>query len=236
MPIASMRLRGAHAPGFVSLVLASLPRWYYRLDEVTGSTAANQTGGLPGSYLTTFTLAQPPLRPAGGTSVAFNGSGSGVDIPASLFQSLSTSELSLITIVKPGALTGARQIVSMDQGSNSSRRWQWRLNGANVEFIKTTGTIQTVSAAHGMTAGMPYLLGLDVSSLGVVTFYRNGTEIPLGSVAPAEYSAPSSSPLSMRINRRAEGEGTTNTFSDTALFDHVLGPSVHASLAAASGL
>lgn len=61
---------------YAAEVLADSPLAYWKLDETSGTTAADSSGNsLAGTYSGGYTLNQPPLGTGTGASVTFNGSG-----------------------------------------------------------------------------------------------------------------------------------------------------------------
>ena len=187
-------------------------------------------------YVAPYQLGRDPIYIGGGPAVHIGDGAGALAVPPTLFQAGTSKEISIVSIARFAEAGVVRQIVSMDRNFDAARRWQWRLAAGNMEFIKTVGTVESVSGPHGIAAGQAAMFGVEVTSAGAVRGYVNGTLVMTGSVEPAEYSAPTASTIRMMIGRREELEARDATFSDTALFDRALGPTVHAQLAAAARL
>ncbi|KRD70793.1 hypothetical protein ASE45_02740 [Lysobacter sp. Root96] len=131
-------------------------------------------------------------------------------IPATMEQ------MTLGVIVKPAALTGLRHLVNRDNDAGGGRRWQFRLNGSSVQFVKIPGSAQTVSATHGMSVGQAHLLMVTITAGGTVKLFGNGALLGSGSVTPlTNYGGGG---LDMLVaNRGLLTEGTDNTYSEAFL-------------------
>ncbi len=72
---------GSTAPSYRTTVLADNPVSYWRLGESSGTTAADEQGTNPGTYVGSPTLGQPGLLTGDpNTAVAFNGSSAKVEV------------------------------------------------------------------------------------------------------------------------------------------------------------
>lgn len=201
------------------LILADSPAFYLRHGEASGTVAENEVSA-DGTYWTTATLGGGALYTGGPTSVAFSGTTGGCNIPASVMPASSAAALTLVTIMKPGAISGTRFIISRDD-DGGPRLWQWRLNGANMEWVKIVGGVTTSARAHGLSAGVAAMLGVTVTSGGVVSLFVNGSRLGATfTIAAANYGDNSEE---ISINRRETlSEGTSNSFSESAGFTTAL--------------
>lgn len=218
--------------GLPGLILADSPSFYYRHDEPSGTTLVG-TVGANGTYVSP-TLNQPALYAGGPTSVFFPGSGNYALIPASVMPAGTVPAISLVTIFRTNSVTGTIQLLTRDS-SGGARIWQFRILGSNLEWVKITGAVETVSRAHGMVANTVYMLGVDVSATGVVKLYVNGIQLGTdGAVTAVNYG---DATREIAINNRVGlSEGRNSSFSESCGFNHVLGPARHAQYAAAAGL
>ena len=92
----------ASGNSYAQRVLGDSPVSYWRLDESSGTTAADQLGLNPGTYSGGYTLGVPGAI-AGDSAVAFNGSTGTVTVPNS--SSLQTGDVfSLEAWIKPARL------------------------------------------------------------------------------------------------------------------------------------
>lgn len=77
---------GLYVPGggadYAAEVLADSPVSYWKLDETSGTTAADATGGNNGTYTGGYTLNQPGIPSAGRPAVLFNGSSGYISLGA----------------------------------------------------------------------------------------------------------------------------------------------------------
>ena len=77
---------GLSAPGggadYAAEVLADSPVSYWKLDETSGTTATDATGGNNGTYMGGYTLNQPGIPSAGRPAVLFNGSSGYISLGA----------------------------------------------------------------------------------------------------------------------------------------------------------
>lgn len=179
-------LNGAGAPppsGLPGEILADSPAFYFRLNETSGTTANNETGGPDATY-SGVTLNQPALYPGGDPSIRFTGGVEFVAIPASTL-TVATS-LTLMCIISPVSVAGTQSIITRDNGS-SLRFWQWRMNGTDLQWVKIVGGVQVVTAVGVMAIGVPTMLHVVIDAAGAIELFQDGASIHTDTMAAADY-------------------------------------------------
>lgn len=212
-------------------IMADSPALYYRHAEASGSTMVAEVG-TNGSYISSPPLGQTPLYTGGPTCFLASSSRYG-EVGFDSFP-MALTAFSIVTVAKFNNLTGFRGIISRDTGGGD-RKWQWRMNGTQMEFVKIVGGVQTAVQAAALTQGISYIIGLTVSAAGQVKFYVNGANIFTGSVSAANYG---SSSTEIEIGYMTGGGGATADayFSESAIFSTVLSADRMTAYATASGL
>lgn len=227
---------GAAGSGGGSLydeIMADSPAYYFRHSEASGSVMENEVG-TDGVYMAGgITLGSAALYAGGPTSVRIpssGGSGYGAKNGGTL---PSLTEITLMTIVQFTSLSaGLRALISSDIGSGADRKWQWRMSGSTMQFIKVAGP-QTVQSALSVTTGTPYMLHVTVSSGGLVTFYVNGTSVHSASISAHDYGSVAEN---IQIGLNSAGAGYINGFlSESAIFPTALSGARVSAHAAAAG-
>jgi hypothetical protein len=202
------------AAGGLSLfaeVMADSPFMYLRLGEASGTNADNEVGATDGTYSGSYSLANAALYSGGPTSMAITANTGRCTWPGTSVPAL--NQMTIGCIVRPNAVTGIRQLISRDIDAGT-RFWQYRTNGANLEFVKITGGVQTVSVAHGMSATTAYILHARVTSGGSVSLFKNGALLTTGSVTAANYGGSAATNIVIG-NRSTNNEGqTSDRFSE----------------------
>lgn len=126
---------------YASEVLADAPRAYWRLGDASGTTMTDSSGNARhGTYFGSPTLGTVGLLTGDGdTAITFDG----IDDFGHLADATWMDTGSALTVeawIKTTA-TSIRQIISRDDGSGS-RSFQFRTNGASLEFVKiASGTV-----------------------------------------------------------------------------------------------
>lgn len=213
--------------------MAQSPIHYYRNGESSGTVMMNEVGP-NGGYSPGLSLGNTPLYPTGLTSVGGNFSGSALAATAVGSIPSTLTAMTLITIVRPTDLTGVHMIGFSADNGVSQRKFQWRSNGTDIEFVKIPGSVITITAPSMLATNTTYLLGFEVDASGNYAMYRNGVQIKTGTItAGTNYGDVDQFSLGYSSGASANLEGTT---CDNAIFDKVLGPSVHSALFAATGL
>ncbi len=200
-------------------IMADSPWMYLRLGESSGSTAVNEVVGTNGAYQGSYTLGNSALYVGGLTCYGPSSTTGRVTLAPGAIPTLNA--MTIGAIVKFNSLSGVHQIVVRDRNTSSTgnRYFQWRINGTSMELIKITGGTATVSATHGMTAGVACMLHVRVSSGGAVKMYRNGVAISSGlSLAAANYGSSDAAEITIG-NRGASNEAVSgDQFSEVFSF------------------
>jgi hypothetical protein len=140
----------ATATGYKGTVLADSPVSYWRLGETSGTTAGDERGANPGTYVNSPTLGAAGLL-SGDTdkAVSFDGTNDQVKIASSTSLNL-TSPFTLETWIKPSSLPIAGSFVSILTKAES---YSLQFNGPRLEFtIMQSGTRKRLQAPSGAVA------------------------------------------------------------------------------------
>lgn len=226
----------AGGPTLYEEIMADSPWLYMRLGEASGTTAQNEVASRPeGTYSGSISLGNAAIYTGGPTCYSPSANtGRAVYVPGG--SEASSSNMTLVMVYKPSSVTGVHQLLSRDTSSGGTRYYQWRTNGANLEFVKITGGVDTKAVAHGMTAGVACILHVRVTSDGVVTFFRNGASLGGGTMAAASYLTNGSSGFYVG-NRGGVNEAVTgDKFSEAAAFAGALSDARILAHAKAAGL
>lgn len=213
------------------LIMAQGPVNYWRNAETTGSVMVDEVAA-SGAYTGSVSLGNAPLYPGGPTTAGVNFNnltfGQSTAFPASL------TSMTLISIVSPTNLTGFKLIGVQRDENAGGRRYQWRSNGSAMEFVKIAGGVETVAQESMLAINTTYLLAFEVDAAGNYAMYRNGVAVKTGAIAAGNYGG-SGDPWRIGF---ATGPYTNfvGRTCENAVFNKVLGPSVHAALFAATGL
>jgi hypothetical protein len=156
-------------------IMADSPFVYLRLGEPSGTVANNEAGATDGAYAG-ISLGNAALYTGGPTSMGMTATGTGnCSWPGASVPPLNALTIGLI--FRANAISGIRHLVAMDKDYGASRHFQFRLNGANIDWIKIAGGVQSVSAPHGLSAGTPAMIHVTVTSGGSVKFFANGAQV-----------------------------------------------------------
>lgn len=188
---------------------------YLRLGESSGAVAANEATSTEGAYLNSPSLGNAAIYTGGPASMRTTAGNHAASFPVSGIPA-TMEQMTLGVIIKPAALTGLRHLVNRDSDAGGGRRWQFRLSGSSVQFVKVPGSPQTVSAAHGMGAGQAHLLMVTVTAGGTVKLFGNGSSLGSGSVTAATNYGGGGLDLLIG-NRGLLIEGTDNYYSEAFL-------------------
>lgn len=229
------RPAAATGTGLFDLIMADITSAgggiYLRLNETSGTVADDQASTTNGTY-NGVVLNNSAIYPGGPVCMRTDSSGDYCSFPGESVPTLNSMTLGLV--VKPAAISGLRFLISRDSDSGG-RYWQWRMNGNNFDFIKLVTSTQTVSVAHGMSAGTAYLVMATISSGGSVKLFRNGTKLTTGSISAANYGGSAARKV-MVGNRESASEATDNYYSEAFVIATELSESRVADYATASGL
>lgn len=203
---------------YSSEVLADSPLAYWRLGETSGATASDSSGnGRDCTYNVNMILGATGLLASDADLAAsFNGSNAYCDIAYASWMDTPTA-MTVEAWIKTSA-SGTQAIVDRDDGS-SPRVWQFRLNGAQLEFVKISGGVVTAT-----TTG----LSLNDGSAHHVAVTYDGSNIRLYADG-ALIGSPTSAPGTLTGARKLQigvNDGGFNWFlgviDETAYYGSVL--------------
>lgn len=216
-------------------IMADSPWLYMRLGEASGTTAENEIASRPeGTYSGSVSLGNTAIYTGGPTCYSPSANTGRAQYVANGSEG-SASNVTLAVVYKPSSLSGIHQLVSRDTSLGGTRFYQWRTNGANLEFVKITGGVDVAIVAHGMTAGVACILHLRVTSGGVVTFFRNGAALGGGTIAGATYLDGSGTGIYVGNRGGANEAITGDRYSEVTVFGSSLSDARIAAHAAAAG-
>lgn len=215
------------------LIMAQGPINYWRNAEPSGSLMVDEVNA-DGSYSGSVSLGNTPLYPGGPTSAGGNFApptfGTSSEVPSSL------TSMTLISIIRPTDLTGVKLLgVQRDEGGAfGGRFYQWRSSGSDIQFVKIAGGVEVVAATSLLAINTANLHGFEVDASGNYAMYLDGVPVKTGTIAGGNYGG-TGDPwrIGYALGPNANLAGTT---CENAVFNKVLGPTVHADLFAATGL
>jgi glucose/arabinose dehydrogenase len=144
-----------------ALVLGDGPVGYWRLGEASGTTAADETGANPGTYVNGPTLGVAgALKGSSNTAASFNGSTQFVDVPSSASLNAS-SGVSVEAWVKPAVMPGAGNTgtIAMKASDPPYAYWLQVIDTGGAKFgVGVGGVNHPLSAAGVVAAGSWYHL------------------------------------------------------------------------------
>lgn len=167
-----------------SETLADSPALYFRCGDASGTTATNEVGAA-GTYSAGIALNQTALYSGGPTSALFTGGTQALIIPASTLTS--ATNLTLRYILKPTSVSGFQMLLCRDNLS-APRKFQSRLNGTSLEFVKISGGTATISKASVFAANVTSMIHIVIDGgAGTIKFYQNGVQIHSTTIASTNY-------------------------------------------------
>lgn len=194
---------------YSSVIMADTPLGYWRLGE-TGSTAADSsTNGFNGSYVScTQGVSSLITHNGGNLAVQGNGSSSQITVGAvATLYNLSRS-FSIEAWIKPNSVASGLLSGIWSAGYLG---FCFRRNGTSLELLRDySSSLGTVAA--GLTAGVRYHVGVEVSATGTATIYVNGSSVGTINVSGYTYSG-------SYVRLGADGSSSTvvGTFLDGVL-------------------
>ena len=227
--------------GYGSAVQALGPAAHWRLDELSGTVAADSSGhGFNGTYVNTPTLGGEPLTTGGGRAVALNGTDEHVSVPSAAGLNMGLGSFTVIQWVR--FPTGSSQLRwSAGKGlpyGNGGPGWaiaHWTTADpvAMAFYISdgTTGLQGTpgVTVARGAIAMVAWVVD---RSAGTVTSYLNGS--PSTPVAlPDGFGSVSTTESLLIGSGNGPHNQTPGDFDEHSLFDRALPAAEIAALYAA---
>jgi len=229
-------IQQAALASLTSLIAADSPVYYFRHNEPSGSTMVNSGSsvGASSTYLTASsgpTLATAALYPGGPTCVNMATNAYGA-LAASPLPTL--NELTLLTICRFPAVTGQRALICADNNSGTGRRWQFRLNGTAVEFVKIPTSVE-VKSYGTIASNTTYMIAVTVTSAGVVTIYINNVASSTSTFGVINYGGFNTG---VEVSRCAGAGGiySNGMFSESCVFATALSAGRLGQYWAASGL
>ncbi|MDQ1509359.1 MAG: trimeric autotransporter adhesin, partial [Actinomycetota bacterium] len=130
-------------------VAANTPAGYWRLNEVSGTTAADSAGSNTGTYVGATLGAPGLLASSNNTAASFSGSNQRVTIPSSTALA-PASAVSVEAWIKPAAIPAAGAFASV---ATKAESYSLQFNGPRLEFtIMQAGTRRRLQAPTGAVA------------------------------------------------------------------------------------
>jgi Concanavalin A-like lectin/glucanases superfamily len=204
-------------------VLDSGPVSYWRLGEVSGSSAADSKGSNTGTYTNAPILAQAgALAGDSDAAAGFDGTSSYVSVPYSA--TVNTAQFTVEGWAKwNGAGSGTwRTVAGTWNDSTMGGMWAGISTGGSW-YVSTQGSGSSYSEVFGPAATSGTWVHLTATYDGsVLRLYVNGAEV--GNVTPVNYVPQTSFPLGMGANRYAAGPGDYfgGVLDDVAVYDRAL--------------
>ena len=208
-------------PSYSAAVLTDNPVSYWRLGESSGTTAADESGANPGTYLNSPTLGAPSLLASdtADTAVSFDGVNDTVKVPSSPSLELG-STLSLEAWIKPKtALPSSGTFASVVTKAES---YSLQFNGPNIEFtIMQNGNRRRMPAPGVIHPNQIYHV-VGTYDGETQRLYVNGTLVASGSVTSGP---PSTNSNALYIGSwDGEEEFFKGTIDEVAVYDTTLSP------------
>ena len=194
-------------------VLADSPSGYWKLNETSGTNAADSSGnGRDGTYTGSYTLAS-----AVGSRSAVDLTGGYVNVPDNAAFSAGAGASGLFTVeawVRFDTLAAQMDIIT--KGAASNYEFDFRLGDsvsdaiAGVTYTPAGGALMATTQTAGQVAATTdyhLVMTLDYAAK-LLIIYRNGTELvrDSASASPSEFSSDGTAAL--QIGRRADAGGT----------------------------
>lgn len=167
-------------------IMADNPYFYLRLADESDAVALNEVGPPHGAYYGNVVLGGAPLYEGGPPSYTSLDAGGRGYFPGSAFPGTLEPALTLGVVVSLVDTTGVHQLLTRDRSALGfgNRFWQWRTNGANMEFVKITGGTASFARPHGMAAGEPAIVHLRITPDGLVSLFVNGSRLGVAQSIP----------------------------------------------------
>ncbi len=207
----------ATASGSVSIVEAGLPASllaHYKLDETSGSTASDETGAHPGSFLGSPVLGAPAVREDGGTAVVVDGN-DGVDMGT--FDPGTQMTLSAwVRWTGPGSYQNVfakRAAGAAGEPGNADFRFMYFVDNASsrLKFWDDSGI---VDLGHDLTAGAATHLVLVLEG-GATKLYVDGSLVT--TARAADLGAGATAPFSIGVIKNL-GFGFNGAIDDAKVY------------------
>lgn len=166
---------------FYDAIMAHSPFMYLRLNEASGAIAANSGSGPDGAYSGSYVLGNAALYPGGGTSYLISGSDARASFLGANVPSLATG-LTLGIVTKIASTSGIRYFINRDNAGSGAgtRHWQFRNDGANIDFLQNKSGLSRILRPHGMSAGDTVFVSATYDPIaGVARVFKNGSQLGL---------------------------------------------------------
>ena len=179
------RTGGLFAPNgyYANTVLAANPLAFYRLNDTSGTTAADGSGnGLNATYVGGVTLGVAgPLPFDSATAVTLDGSTGYVQLPK--LTTDFTTGFSAEEWVDPTAVGNYQAFLDFGNGSYSDNITMFRVGTTNTlgfEVLQGSSVGNVVMAPNAITLNVWQYFAVTMDALGNVTLYKNGVVIATG--------------------------------------------------------
>lgn len=211
------------------LIMADSPLYYWRHAEASGTTMVSEVGspGKDGAYTGSFPGGHAALYSGGPTSALLNTVSRGQKTITDTLTSLT-----LMVVVNYPTLSSTRPIICRDAGG-AGRKWQWRTNGTAVEWVKIVGGVAVTTDTGALTAGVPAIIAVTISSAGAIKMFKNGALRVSTTIAAADYGG-AGDILSIG-HSTGMAAGASAYFSESVLFNSVISDSRIDEYATAAG-
>lgn len=166
---------------------------YWRLNETSGTTAADVKAANPGTYAGTYSLGATGLYASDGFNKAVDFDGSSGRVGVSDAASLDiTSAISIEAWIHPDALTGGDGLYTVARKESA---YMLRVEGTTLVFrLAIGGSSQELRVSSALSSGTTYHVAATYDG-ATMRLYRNGAQI--GSRSQAGAIGTSSSALSL---------------------------------------
>lgn len=214
-------------------IMADSPVHYWRNGEASGSVMADEVS-TDGSYIGSPSLGNAAIYPGAGAPTCATGFAPFSDYGQSSVDPPSLAAMTLVAVVQFNSIGGFQPVGASRDLSSSGRMFQWRSNGAAMEFIKIVSGVSSASTAGVFVAGVTCIVSFEVDSSGNWTMYKDGASIGTGSIPAADYGGAGDDwQIGFVTGMGAAMDGYV---CENAVFDYVIGPTRQAAYAAAAGL
>lgn len=222
---ARMLMSAARRHAYRDVVLADSPIGYWRLDETSGTIAADASGnGLDGTYIGGPTLGQLPLINTG-NSVSFDGTDDYIEVSSASL--IITGDVSVELWMHPDSLSTLQTWVMFAHSAtgdpeSDNALYSVRTNGADLDTFWEygDGNNEVVSSANNLSVGTDYsILVTRDNTAKEVKFYVNGSLIATKSYTN---SPTGGSAGTLKIGQWSDGQFANGLIDEVAIYNAVL--------------
>ena len=214
-----VRSTGSSA-SYRSAIVADAPTAYWRLGEASGTTATDETGAHPGTY-----VGGPALGIGGAiagdanTAVSFNGTSQSIAVgDSSAMRFAGTAPFSVEVWFKHTADSQFRRLVGSEDGM-TAQGWQLYSQNTSFGFVRKGATADEIGSGAGIGAGWHYFVGTyDGTSMRA---FIDGVELP-GSPLPSAVQLPATS--TFLLAARLGADRFNGTLDEPAIYNYTLTP------------